>query len=292
MKVLAANSDGCQVCDGDVRGYRHAWLFRCMDCGVLSANSQVSIPMEISDAGLDEAAREVGLASLRRRNNSRILAALRQLAPARARLLDVGSGPGFLLADAAAAGFQAQGVEPDANVLRPAERGAPPVRHGYFPDVLGREEQFDVIVFNDVLEHIPRLARTLQACLARLAPGGVLCLNCPDQHGFFFRTATLLDRLGIRGPYDRLWQRGLPSPHVWYFTPDLLDRAASVAGLTPVRRVRLATIEPAGLWSRIRSVRDASLAVSMASYVFSLAVYPLLRLLPSDATACFYTRPA
>jgi SAM-dependent methyltransferase len=166
------------------------------------------------------------------------------------------------------------------------------VRHGYFPDALASDERFDAIVFNDVLEHIPDLTGALAASAHHLAPGGVLCLNCPDQRGFFFRTADVLDRLGLSGPYDRLWQRGLPSPHVWYFTPAHLDRATAAAGLEPAGQERLATLELGGLWSRIRMERNAPLALSAASYAFSLAVYPLQALLPGDATACFYRKPA
>ncbi len=135
------------------------------------------------------------------------------------------------------------------------------------------------------------MADALAAAFERLAPGGTPCLSCPDKRGFYFRTAAALDRLGFAGPYHRLWQRGLPSPHVWYFTPALLDRVTAQAGLAPIGRLRLATIELAGLWSRIRTVRNMSLAMSVASFAFSVAVYPLLRLLPSDATACFYRRP-
>lgn len=287
-----AVSDVCQVCGGEVRPHRHDWVFGCVGCGVLSSTLDVAIPAEASEAPIDESARQTGLATLRRRNNERILAALGTIARPGGRLLDVGSGPGFLLSQAAGAGFQAEGIEPDANVLDTARSRGVRVRHGYFPAALEIGEQFDVIVFNDVLEHIPDLAGALAACSERLVPGGALCLNCPDKNGFFFRTADFLDRLGMGGPYERLWQRGLPSPHVWYFTPALLDRAAAKAGFVPAARRRLATIELAGLWSRIRAVRGASLASSLASYVFSVAAYPLLRLLPSDAVACFYRKAA
>jgi 2-polyprenyl-3-methyl-5-hydroxy-6-metoxy-1,4-benzoquinol methylase len=287
-----ATADSCDICGGEVRPYRHGWVFRCACCGVLSSTLEVAIPAEASEAVIDEAAREAGLATLRRRNNLRLLASLaRLLPPGRRRLLDVGSGPGFLLAQARAAGFEAEGIEPDANTVEAARSHGASVRHGYFPGALADGERFDAIVFNDVLEHIPDLKGALAACTAHLAPGGVLCLNCPDQRGFFYRTADMLDRLGIGGPYERLWQRGLPSPHVWYFTPALLDRAAAAAGFQPAERTRLATLELEGLWSRIRMERDASLVMSLASYGFSLGVYPLQALLPSDATACFYRKP-
>ncbi|MEP7084567.1 MAG: class I SAM-dependent methyltransferase, partial [Betaproteobacteria bacterium] len=228
----------------------------------------------------------------RRCNNARLLETLASLASPSRRLLDVGSGPGFLLDQSQAAGFSAEGIEPDANTVAAARGHGTRVRHGYFPDALAADEQFDAIVFNDVLEHIPDLIGALRAAVRHLAPGGVLCINCPDQRGFFFRTADILDRLGIGGPYARLWQRGLPSPHVWYLTPALLDRAVAGVGLLPATRTRLATIEIDGLWSRIRMDRAAPIVLSLASYTFSLIVYPLQAILPSDAIACFYRKAA
>lgn len=274
----------CQVCGDVALRFRHPWLRRCEECGVLSSTDAVAIPDRASEAGIDEAARSAGLDPLRRRNNARLLAALRRLGPPGQTLLDVGSGPGFLLQQAREAGFSAEGIEPDANTVGAA-------RHGHFPDVMDPDETFDVIVFNDVLEHIPDLAGALEASLHHLKPRGLLCLNCPDMRGLFYRVASVADRIGVSGPYDRLWQRGLPSPHVWYFTPDLLAQAATRAGFEAAATLRLDTIQLAGLWSRIRADRGTSLGVALASYAFAAAVYPLSKVLPSDATACFFRKP-
>ncbi len=281
----------CVVCGGATRSYRHAWLQRCSSCGILRGDFPIAIPAEASDALLDEALREVGLGALRARNNGRLLRALGGLSPAGARLLDVGCGPGFLLSLARDHGFEPEGIEPDANVVEAARSMGAEVRHGFFPAALAADDQYDVIVFNDVLEHIPDLAGALEASRRHLKPGGVLCLNCPSRRGLFFRTAALLDRLGLHGPYDRLWQRDLPSPHVWYFTPENLRQAATRAGFQPLDEVRLETVEIAGLWERIRYVRNQSLLSSIAAYAFSVAALPLARALPSDAVAGFFRRP-
>jgi SAM-dependent methyltransferase len=281
----------CDLCTGDLKPYRHAWLRRCAACASLRADLPVEIPDQAGGSALNEALRESGLEAVRRINNARLLDAVGPLVPAGARLLDVGCGPGFLLEAAAARGFNALGLEPDANVVQAAGRRGAPVRHGYFPDALTADETFDVIVFNDVLEHIPALDAAVAASAAHLASGGLLLVNCPDRRGLFFAAAAIADRLGLHGAYDRLWQRGLPSPHVWYLSPAALTRAARRHGLTPAAGpLRLKTVAVQGLWSRIRYVKDQSLALSLAAYVFSLATLPLARLLPADASAMLFRK--
>ena len=280
----------CPVCGGRLRPGRRNWLRRCATCGVLRSNFEINIPEVAGQVLVDEAMREAGLETLRRDNNARLLDRLTALKAPSARLLDVGSGPGFLLAQAEAAGFQAEGIEPDANTVQAARAGGAIVRHGYFRDVLAADETFDVIVFNDVLEHIPDLDAALKASVDRLRQGGVLCLNCPDREGFYFRTATVLDGLGLGGALARLWQRGLPSPHIWYFTAANLRQALGRHGLAEIERLPLDTVGIKGLWARIRCVKSEPLLLSLAAYVFAVATYPVARLMPSDAQACFFRK--
>ena len=286
-------SAACDLCNGDLKPYRHAWLRRCAACASLRADLPVEIPDRAGGSALDEALRESGLEAVRRINNARLPDARATLAPVGAWLLDVGCGPGFLLQAAVARGFKALGLEPDANVVEAAGRRGAPVRHGYFPLALAKDELFDVIVFNDVLEHIPALDAALAASAAHLAPGGLLLVNCPDRRGLFFAVAAMADRLGLPGAYDRLWQRGLPSPHVWYVTPHALARAAGRHGLSlAAGPLRLKTIAVGGLWNRIRYVKDQSLALSLAAFLFSIVTQPLARLLPADASATLFRKAA
>jgi hypothetical protein len=123
----------CQVCDGALLPYRHAWLSRCDGCSVLSADLAIDIPGEVATTGVDEALRASGLHALRRRNNAALLKGLSRLVPTRGRPLDVGSGPGFLLAQAETAGFHAEGLEPDANVVTRSRAKRRPRPPGLFP---------------------------------------------------------------------------------------------------------------------------------------------------------------
>jgi SAM-dependent methyltransferase len=277
----------CALCGGAWRSHRRDWLRRCADCGVLRAD----LPVTIGAASvIDEAQREAGLDSLRRVNNDRLLDHLAAATGPSRTLLDVGCGPGFLLRDAGEKGFRPSGVEPDADVVAAASAQGAPVRHGFFPGALGADERFDIIVFNDVLEHIADIPAALAASAAHLTEGGLLCVNCPDRRGLIYRVADLADALGFSGALKRLWQVGLPSPHLWYLTPAALERAAARAGLHRVSAVRLESVVTKGLWRRIRYVKGQSLALSLAAYAFALSTLPLARLLPADASATIFRR--
>jgi hypothetical protein len=43
---------------------------------------------------------------------------------------------------------------------------------------------------------------------------------------------------------------------------------------------------------RFRAAQTTSPPLALASFAFALAIFPLARLLPSDAVACFFRKPA
>lgn len=275
-------SDECPVCGAAMKRDRHVWLLRCEGCGLLGSRLRPMIPNERSKSALDEEARLEGLAAVRHANNEAIIGLLRQSIGSGGRLLDVGAGLGFFLQAAKRAGFEVLGVEPDANVVEEARRGGFEVRHGYFPDCIDPDEKFGVIVFNDVLEHVVDLPLVMSGIRDHLASGGLAVLNSPDRRGIFYRIADRLDRLGIHGPFDRLWQRGVPSPHRWYFTKEDLFRLGAKYGLAESGTVRLKTLSREGLAKRIFYFRNQNRLLSIASYVGAFLLIPSLRFLPSD----------
>ena len=126
-----------------------------------------------------------------------------------------------------------------------------PTRVGYFPDALQEAERFDVVTFNDVLEHMADPRRVVAACRDRLDPGGLLSINIPSSRGLLFRAAVAARRRG-RAPalFSRLWQEGLPSPHLWYFNEDQLTRLCTDEGFDLVDVGNLPGMTWRGMWSR------------------------------------------
>lgn len=233
-------------------GRLEPWLACCRACG-LWRSSLGSADGRLQDsAALDEERRQSGLAAVRAANIRITLDLLARDRPLRGlRLLDVGCAYGWFLAEAKQAGMDGTGIEPDPEIAEAARRLGLDVRTGYFPEAVGPGETFDVVSFNDVLEHLADLDGILEACRTILAPGGLLVVSAPSSEGVLYRIATLLARLGARAPLGRLWQEGFPSPHLSYFSPGSLDRLMARHGLQPHGRRRLRTFSCRGLRDRI-----------------------------------------
>lgn len=231
---------------------------------------------------MDEAKREIGLKKLRKENFTRILTALSNLKnKPKPRLLEVGSAHGWFL-ESAMKEYDVLGIEPDKFIFENSKLLNVPVRLGFFPSALQSEECFDVIVFNDVIEHIPEIEEALNACVMRLNQGGVLALNLPNSRGVFYLLSKLLAYFGSTAPFERMWQYGFPSPHVHYFSQKALEKLVTSFGFETVYRSSLPSIISQGLLERISYDSNDGRIKSLLLYVVTLAAIPFLRFLPAD----------
>lgn len=105
------------------------------------------------------------------------------------------------------------GVDP-----QPAVDGGTPgydVRlHGYFPDALAADEQFNCICFNDVLEHMPDPWAALVATRAHLQPGGTVVASIPNVRHW----QQVLRPLLVEGRWDYEECGILDRTHLRFFT--------------------------------------------------------------------------
>jgi SAM-dependent methyltransferase len=282
----------CPVCDSPMNATHIPWRFDCPDCGYLMADLKSTIEGESSPV-LDEASRECALAGLRRRNFEYILDRLDAFAsPGRKRLLDVGCAHGWFLDVAAGRGYEVHGIEPDRRIGALAAAKGHDVTPGFFPGDLPTTERFDVIVFNDVFEHLPEPRMVLGHVRRLLTENGILILNLPSSKGIVFRIADALSRFGMHGPHHRMWQYGFPSPHLSYFHPESLKRLALRYGFVEVDRATLTPFDVAGLWDRLRFDRAVSWPFAALAWVALTAASPVIPLLPADISLqIFRTMP-
>jgi 2-polyprenyl-3-methyl-5-hydroxy-6-metoxy-1,4-benzoquinol methylase len=279
----------CIVCGTPQSVGLAEWHAACDECGYESAALRGAVEPQ-GRVSIDEDARERGMRALREENFRDIvdIACLFTRTSAR-RLLDVGCAHGSFL-ERAAERFEALGIEPDAELGRRAAARGLPVRLGHFPGALRPGECFDVIVFNDVIEHIPDIGAALDACYAHLNEGGLLILTLPSSEGFFYRLSKTFARIGWRSLFERLWQKDLPSPHVHYFRPGNLERLVARHGFDCIHVSELSAMTAKGLLERIRYAGNISRPSLYLQYAAARCALPLLRILPSDIVVSVFRR--
>ncbi len=64
----------------------------------------------------------------------------------------------------------------------------------------------------------------------------------------------------LNGSFERMWQKGFPSPHVHYFDDDSIRAIGQRAGLMLEKTSTLPSISTSGLYARIRYDRNMSAA--------------------------------
>lgn len=284
----------CPACGGALIEMLRPWCFACRKCSYEGSTLQPHI-LQQPEGALDEAAREIALEALRKKNFQRLMQWIRELASPghelseKPRLLDVGCAHGWFL-EQCATNFSVLGIEPDVSIARATAKRGLDVREGFFPEALEPDERFEIVVFNDVLEHIPDVHSTIAACSDRLVRGGLLVVNAPSRRGALYRLSKLLARIGRGASFDRMWQMGFPSPHVHYFDTESINRVVAAHGFKMVSRRSLPAVSLSGLYSRIRYSNEVSWLQSIVLTAGVVALTPFLYVLQPDIEVWFFER--
>lgn len=135
----------------------------------------------------------------------------------RGAVLDVGCGSGNLLDALRSRGFDDLfGVDFDAKAIQVAREIGLDVAVGEVAEVARHD--FDFVLMNHVIEHLPLPGKTLEEVRLHLKPGGYFIIRTPNSAGFLAR------RFGAD------W-RGLEPPrHLNIFTVKSLERLAGKTG--------------------------------------------------------------
>jgi SAM-dependent methyltransferase len=269
----------CSVCNTAMVSDLVPATFRCPACGFLASK----LPVRINAVQrIDEDARERALKGIRLSNFEQLLTECADLLPRGGRLLDVGCAHGWFMEAATARGITCVGIEPDLEMERRARSAGHNVIAGLFPDAMPDRARFDAITFNDVFEHLPNVNGIAHILPDYLEPGGKVIVNLPVADGLIFRMARLVARFGLRHPLNRMWQAGLPSPHLSYFTGKTLQQLFETAGFSCLRQGQLQPLSSNGLYDRIRYDRDISFFKAVALYTSARAAGAVNGVFPSD----------
>jgi 2-polyprenyl-3-methyl-5-hydroxy-6-metoxy-1,4-benzoquinol methylase len=275
--IALKNDEICPVCAASMYGMKGGGVYAvCKACGYMYSGEPPGAGAEV-----------VSLEAVREKNFRFVCRMIRESFPGAGAILDVGCSSGLFLKVAAAEGLSAAGLEPDARLAdAAAARGCGEVINGFFPAAEGLAgRKYDVITFNDSLEHIPALQEVLRGIKAHLKTPGLVVVSVPDSDGLIFTVSRLLYRLGISAPFDRMWQRGFASPHVHYFNKKNLRALFENNGFVTRRAASLPFYAVRGLWKRISC--KSSFVVSVFAWLGMVALYPLFMLRKDALTVCF-----
>jgi 2-polyprenyl-3-methyl-5-hydroxy-6-metoxy-1,4-benzoquinol methylase len=204
-------------------------------------------------------------------------------------VLDVGCAHGWFLHALSERGYKPIGIEPDRAMAAIAKSSGQLVHEGFFPDDLPAGERYDAITFNDVFEHLPNAHKIAYHCFERLNPGGLLLINSPSTGGVLYRIAKLLRLAGVHGIWNRMWQKGLPSPHLSYFSVRSVRELARHTGFSDVTQFEMVAEQWKGSWQRIRYT-GMSVPGAIVIWFCLLVARPVLKLLPSDIVAFVFRK--
>ena len=279
----------CTICSNTMKVGVKDWHFICNGCGYENANLTLKINELDFCGNIDEKSREIAFKSLRKLNNKTLINKIRYNSNLGKTLLEVGSAHGWFLEEAMLY-YEVKGIEPDTLMFQKSTELGLSISNGYFPNCLMERDRFDIIVFNDVFEHIPSLSTLVQACINHLNRDGLLVINLPNSNGFIYKTSKFLTHFRIFSIFERMWQVSFPSPHLHYFNFSNLEKILSEAGFTLIVNDSLPPIRFRGLYERVSYAGKRGKIVNCLLYVSLLFILPIITLFPSDTIYVIYRK--
>jgi SAM-dependent methyltransferase len=219
-------------------------LARCPACG--SAVTLAAAPAAAHEQGAygGGAPRGAGLAAplLRAFDRRRLTFLTRAGARPPGRLLDVGAGRGRFVAQARAAGWDADGIEPSLRGVGGARALGVELQQAGIEAAVVAPGSLDAAALWHVLEHLDDPAAALARIAGWLRPGGLLVVGVPN-----------LGSAQARAGGARWYHLDVPR-HRTHFTVAGLHALLRRAGLEPVATHHLlAEHNPFGLWQSVVS---------------------------------------
>jgi SAM-dependent methyltransferase len=136
------------------------------------------------------------------------------------RVLEIGSGFGYLTYALSRSGFVARGIDLSEKAVGDARR-----RYGDLFEVsdvaaLRQRTDFegwDALVCTELIEHVPALHEFIASAIPLLRPGGGLIITTPNKSFY---------------PAGLVWGTDLPPVHLWWFSENAIREIAQRHGCT------------------------------------------------------------
>ncbi len=202
----------CQVCNGKLKKINF-YSFKCRSCNYFFSNLNSSAGQDIE-----------GIENLRRKNFKKLIRELLKYNP-NPKILEIGSGDGYFIDECNIANIDITGSEAyHKSFLRLKSNYGEKILKVHLPKPINTNLIFDIIVFNDVFEHLEMINDVIRQVSLVLKDDGLIVLNLPTSDGIIFKISRFLLRFKINKFYDRLWQKNTSSPHLSYFNKSNLTK--------------------------------------------------------------------
>lgn len=140
------------------------------------------------------------------------------------KLLDVGCALGDCLEEANKLGWKdAEGLEISDYAYKFAKKRGLKVKKGELGNNIYAKDSFDIVLYQDVIEHVTDPVQELKRVRKILKPDGLVYLVTPDVGGFWSK---------FLGP---LWYHYKPVEHVVYFSQNTMRLALEKAGYKNIK---------------------------------------------------------
>ncbi|KXK08477.1 MAG: Ubiquinone biosynthesis O-methyltransferase [Microgenomates bacterium OLB22] len=144
-----------------------------------------------------------------------LLSIIKRNLPTDAYIIDVGCSSGTLLSLLKKDGYEnLWGVEPNKKAYLQAKKsGLTNTFHGTLDSIKKKlPRQADLVIYNHVLEHVPKPQEELLLASKMLSQEGYLLIGVPNRDNIVYQ---------FRGMY---WESLMPLEHIWHFGTQDLER--------------------------------------------------------------------
>jgi len=272
----------CIVCNSKFKKIND-YVYKCINCSFFKSKLKPGHGRDIE-----------GISELRRKNFKKIIDIILSLNVNQSlKILEIGSGNGFFIEECEKSNIDITGSEADeeqynllaknfSNIIKIAL----PIKN--FNDELSNK--FDVVVFNDVFEHLENLDLILIQLKSILKTNGQIVINLPSSDGLIYKFSNILNKIGFTNFYDRLWQKNLASPHLSYFNNSNLKMLFNKHGYNLIHTTSLDTVSKKGNFIRLNSTIKYKFICFLLSGLLFLFYY-FQKILPKDIILHIYKRP-
>ena len=272
----------CTVCNSKFKKIND-YVYKCINCSFFKSKLKPGHGRDIE-----------GISELRRKNFKKIIDIILSLNVNQSlKILEIGSGNGFFIEECEKSNIDITGSESDeeqynllaknfSNIIKIAL----PIKN--FNNKLSNK--FDVVVFNDVFEHLENLDLILIQLKSILKTNGQIVINLPSSDGLIYKFSNILNKIGFTNFYDRLWQKNLASPHLSYFNNSNLKMLFNKHGYNLIHTTSLDTVSKKGNFIRLNSTIKYKFICFLLSGLLFLFYY-FQKILPKDIILHIYKRP-